>query len=97
MGGSDGAAPLNGAMMRTVADAQSVGRAALRLAYDVGAVIGLAARNLVSATLDAADTVAPRPLVKRVTDPSALPALRKPPAPVHASQRSASRSRRLAG
>ena len=47
-------------MARTVADAQAVGQAALRLAYDVGAVLGLAARGLVSATLNAADTVAPR-------------------------------------
>jgi len=54
------AAPVDGTMARTVADAQAVGQAALRLAYDVGAVLGLAARGLVSATLNVADTVAPR-------------------------------------
>jgi len=53
-------APVNGTMARTVADAQAVGHAALRLAYDVGAVLGQAARGLVSATLNVADTVAPR-------------------------------------
>jgi len=53
-------APVDGTMARTVADAQAVGQAALRLAYDVGAVLGLAARGLVSATLNVADSVAPR-------------------------------------
>ena len=98
-------APLAGAMARTVADVQTVGRelgsvgaslawGAARLAYDVGAVLGLAARGLVSATLDVADTVAPRPIV-RANDVSATsPALRKPPVSVQV--RPSGSARRLA-
>lgn len=85
-----------GAVARTMADAQAVGRAAARLAYDVGAMIGLAARGLVSATLDAADTVAPRPVPKTAAARSTLPAFRKPPAAV-ASKPASSRVRRVAG
>jgi hypothetical protein len=81
---------------QTVADAQAVGRAAMRLAYDVGAVLGLAARGLVSGTLDVADAVAPRRVARPVSGGSALP-LRKPPAPVPPARRSGARARRLAG
>jgi hypothetical protein len=94
---SDGSAPSSGTMARTVADAQAVGRAALRLAYDVGAVLGLAARGLVSATLDVADTVAPRRSRPEQRDASVLPALRKPPVAIDAVKRPRGRTRRLAG
>lgn len=83
-------------MARTVADAQAMGRAALRLAYDMGAVLGLAARGLVSATLDAADTVAPRRILAARRDATVLPSLRKPPATVDAAKRPRGRARRLA-
>jgi glycine/serine hydroxymethyltransferase len=94
-------------MARTVADAQDVGkelgsagvsiaRGALRLAYDVGAVVGLAARGLVSATLDAADTVAPRALKTAAGSSGAL-VLRKPPVAVDSARREGRSARRLAG
>ncbi len=101
-------APLANAMARTVADAQHVGkelgsagvsiaRGALRLAYDVGAVVGLAARGLVSATLDAADTVAPRALKTAATSSSGALVLRKPPVAVDGAKREGRSARRLAG
>jgi hypothetical protein len=92
-----GGAASDGTMARTVVDAQAVGRAALRLVYDVGAAIGLAARGLVSATLDVADTVAPRRTLPERRDAAAPPALRKPPAAVEVVKRPRARARRLAG
>jgi hypothetical protein len=101
-------APLATAMARTVADAEHVGRelgsagvsiarGALKLVYDVGAVLGLAARGLVSATLDAADAVAPRPLTTAAAASSARPMLRKPPVAVAGARREGRGTRRLAG
>jgi hypothetical protein len=95
-------------MARTVADAEHVGRelgsagvsiarGALKLVYDVGAVLGLAARGLVSATLDAADTVAPRHLKTAAAASSAQPMLRKPPVAVAGARREGRGARRLAG
>jgi hypothetical protein len=95
-------------MARTVADAEHVGRelgsagvsiarGALKLVYDVGAVLGLAARGLVSATLDAADAVAPRPLTTAAAASSARPMLRKPPVAVAGARREGRGTRRLAG
>jgi hypothetical protein len=59
---------LGDAVARTVADAQDVGRdlgnvsaslarGTVRLAYDLGTVLSLAARNLITGTVEAAETI----------------------------------------
>lgn len=72
-------------------------QAALKLVYDVGSALGVAARDLVSATLDAADAVAPRrPVPALSPSPRAL-ALRKPPGAVRSARASRAAERRLTG
>ena len=90
-------APVDGTIASTMAEAQAVGRAALRLVYDVGAALGLAARGLVSATLDVADTVAPRRALPERRDPAVVPALRKPPVSVEVVKRPRRRAQRRVG
>jgi hypothetical protein len=74
----------------------TIAQVALKLVYEVGSVLGMAARDLVSATLDAADTVAPRRRALALPVAPGPLALRKPPGAVRvkAARRA---SRRLTG
>ncbi len=72
-------------------------QAALKIAYDVGSVLGVAARDLVSATLGAADAVAPRRPVPALSPSPRVLALRKPPAAVRRARTGRTAERRLTG
>ena len=72
-------------------------QAALKLVYDVGSVLGVVARDLVSATLDAADAVAPRRPVPELSPSPRVLALRKPPGAVRGARAGRGGERRLTG